>query len=148
MCGFRTFPLSNNISNALTTTPGIKSPGSWLLFLLGLVSVLGQESEQVGVVRAGQDALAIQGVFADDVGEGGRGLVCRICSDGFPDGVGQGLAGAARYVVVYGHGFRDRIRKYHSTDYAAREGGGFLLSCLGSMWYNSGKSGNGGCLCS
>ena len=70
-----------------TTTPGIITPGSWLSFLLGLVSVLGQESEQVGVVRAGQDALAIQGIVADDVGEGGRGLVCRICADGFPDGV-------------------------------------------------------------
>jgi len=47
----------------------------------GLVSVLGQESERVVITRAGQDALAIQGIIADDVGKGGRGLVCRICAD-------------------------------------------------------------------
>ena len=76
-------------------------PGSWLFFLLGLVSVLGQEAEQVVVVRAGQYAVAIQGVFADDVGEAGSGLVCWICADPFPDGIGQGLAGVAGYVVVY-----------------------------------------------
>ena len=54
----------------------------------GLVSVLGQESEQVGVMRAGQDALAIQGIIADDVGEGRGGFVGRICADGLSDGVG------------------------------------------------------------
>ena len=91
--------------NLVTTTPGI-APGSWLFSLLGLVSILGQVAEQVGVVRAGQYAVAIQGIFSDDVGEAGRGLVCRICADSFPDGVGQGLAGTALYVVVYRHGFR------------------------------------------
>ncbi|MBQ6374220.1 MAG: hypothetical protein IJJ45_06990 [Clostridia bacterium] len=77
-----------------TTTPGIKSPGMWLSFLLGRVSVLGQESEQVGVVLAGQDALSIQGIIADNASEGGCGRVFRICADGFPDGVGRGLAAA------------------------------------------------------
>ena len=37
-------------------------------FDLGAVSVLSQESKQAGVVRAGQDALAIQGIIAGDKG--------------------------------------------------------------------------------
>ena len=84
------FPLIKyySVLQATTTTPGIKSPGMWLSFLFGLVSVLGQESEQVCVVCADQDALAIQGIIIDDVGEGRRGLVGRKCADGFPDGVG------------------------------------------------------------
>ena len=82
---------------SLKTTPGISAPGSWLFFLLRRVTVLGQASEQVGIVWAGHDALAIQGIIADGVGEGRRGLVCRIRADG----VGRCHAGAARYVVVH-----------------------------------------------
>ena len=62
-----------------TTTPGI-APGSWLFFLLGLVSVLGQEAEQVGVVRAGQYAVAIQGIISDGVGEAGSCLIAGVCA--------------------------------------------------------------------
>ena len=53
-----------------------------MFFLLGLVSVLRQEAEQVGVVRAGQYAVAIQGIISDGVGESGSGLIAGICSDG------------------------------------------------------------------
>ena len=70
-------------------------PGVWLLFLLGLVSVLGQEAEQLAIIRAGQYVAAIQGIFPDGVGEGRSGPVCRICAGMFPDGVCQGLAGTA-----------------------------------------------------
>lgn len=73
----------------------------WLSFLFGLVSVLGQESEQVCGVWADQDALAIQGIVTDDVGECGCSLVGGICADGLPDGVGYGLTCAAWYVIVY-----------------------------------------------
>ena len=71
------FPLIKyySVLQATTTTPGIKSPGMWLSFLFGLVSVLGQESEQVCGVWADQDALAIQGIVTDDVGECGCSLV-------------------------------------------------------------------------
>jgi hypothetical protein len=72
-----------------------------VVFLLGLVSVLGQESEQVGVVRVGQYAVAIQSAFPDGVGEAGSGLIAGICADPFPDGMSQSLAGAAFYVIVY-----------------------------------------------
>ena len=91
----------------MTTTPGIKIAGMVVVvFLLGLVSVLGQESEQVGVVRAGQYIAAIQGIFPDGVGEGRSCPVCRICAGMLPDGMGQALAGAALYVVVHLHVLR------------------------------------------
>ena len=61
---------------ARTTTPGIM-PGSWLSFLLGAVSILIQREHQLGIARAGQYAVPIQGVFADDVGEAGSGLMAR-----------------------------------------------------------------------
>ena len=72
-----------------------------MFFLLGLVSVLGQEAEKVGIVRAGQYAMAIQGIIPDGVGEAGSGFIAGICADPFPDCVGQGFAGAAFYVIVY-----------------------------------------------
>ena len=68
--------------------------------LLGAVSILIQREHQLGIAQADQYAVPIQGVFADDVGETRRSLVFRIFANGFPDGVGQGLAGAARYVEV------------------------------------------------
>ena len=83
--------------------------GLWLPPLLSLVSVLGQEAEQVGIVRAGQYAVAIQGVFPDGVSEAGSGLIAGVCTDPFPDGVGQALAGAAFYVEVYFHALRQRL---------------------------------------
>lgn len=46
-----------------------------MFFLLGLVSILGQEAEQLGVIRAGQYVAAIQGIFPDGVGEGRSGPV-------------------------------------------------------------------------
>ena len=58
----------------MTTTPGI-APGSWLFFLHSLVSILCQEAEQLGVVRAGQYTASIQGIIPDDVGEAGSGLI-------------------------------------------------------------------------
>ena len=58
-------------------------------------------------MRASQGAMAIQGIIADIVGEARGGLVCRICTDVFPDGVSQGLAGAARYIKEYRHNFRN-----------------------------------------
>ena len=84
-------------------------PGSWLSFLLGAVSVLIQRQHQLGIARAGQYAVPIQGVFADDVGEAGSGLVAGVCTDDLTDGAGQGLAGAAGYVVVNLHGLGDRF---------------------------------------
>ena len=48
-------------------------PGSWLSVLLGAVSVLIQRQHQLGIARAGQYAVPIQGIFADDVGEAGSG---------------------------------------------------------------------------
>ena len=84
---------------ARTTTPGIV-PGSWLSVLLGAVSVLIQRQHQLGIARASQYAVPIQGVFADDVGEAGSGLIAGVCADDLADGAGQGLAGAAGYVVV------------------------------------------------
>ena len=71
-----------------------------MFFLLGLVSVLGQEAEQLGVVRAGQYIAAIQGIFPDGVGEGRSGPVSWVCAGMLSDGVRQALAGAAFYVVV------------------------------------------------
>ena len=62
---------------ARTTTPGIV-PGSWLSVLLGAVSVLIQREHQLGIARAGQYAVPIQGVFADDVGEAGSGLIAGV----------------------------------------------------------------------
>ena len=88
------------MKQAITTIPVDLMPGSWLSILLGLVLVLGQEFEQAGVVRADQYAVPIQGVFADDAGEAGSGLVAGVCADDLADGAGQGLAGAAGYVVV------------------------------------------------
>ena len=70
------------------------------LFLLGAVSVLIQRQQQLGIARASQYAIAIQCVFANDVGEAGSGLVAGVCADDLADGAGQGLAGAAGYVVV------------------------------------------------
>ena len=75
-------------------------PGSWLSVLLGSVSVLIQREHQLGIARAGQYAVPIQGVFADDVGEAGSSLIAGVCADDLADGAGQGLAGAAGYVVV------------------------------------------------
>ena len=85
--------------DGMTTTPGI-APGSWLFFLFGLESILFKGGEQLGVVRAGQYAVAIQGIISDGVCEAGSGLIAGICADPFPDGVGQALAGAAFYVIV------------------------------------------------
>ena len=62
------------IDGSATTTPGI-APGAWLFFLLGLVFVLFQSADQVGVVRAGQYSVAIQGIIPDDVRKAGSGLV-------------------------------------------------------------------------
>ena len=84
-------------------------PGSWLSVLLGAVSVLIQRQHQLGIARAGQYAVPIQGIFADDVGEAGSGLVAGVCADNLADGAGQGLAGAAGYVVVNLHGFRQQL---------------------------------------
>lgn len=75
-------------------------PGSWLPVLLGAVSVLIQRQHQLVIARACQYAVPIQGVFADDVGEAGSGLIAGVCADDLADGAGQGLAGAAGYVVV------------------------------------------------
>ena len=49
------------IFKARTTTPGIM-PGSWLSVLLGAVSILIQRQHQLGIARAGQYAVAIQGM--------------------------------------------------------------------------------------
>ena len=76
--------------------------------LLGAVSVLIQRQHQLGIARAGQYTVPIQGVFADDVGEAGSGLIAGVCADDLANGAGQGLAGAAGYVVVNFHGFRQR----------------------------------------
>ena len=59
-----------------------------------------QRQQQLGIARASQYAIAIQCVFANDVGEAGSGLVAGVCADDLADGAGQGLAGAAGYVVV------------------------------------------------
>ena len=65
---------------ARTTTPGIV-PGSWLSVLLGAVSVLIQRQQQLGIARASQYAIAIQCVFANDVGEAGSGLIAVCAGD-------------------------------------------------------------------
>ena len=57
-------------------------------------------SASAGIARAGQYAVPIQCVFADDVGEAGSSLIAGVCADDLADGAGQGLAGAAGYVVV------------------------------------------------
>lgn len=80
-----------------------------MFFLLGQVSVLGQEAGQLGVIRAGQYVAAIQGIFPDGVGEGRSGPVRRICACVLPDSVGQALAGAVLYVEVYLHTLRHRF---------------------------------------
>jgi len=70
---------------------------------------LGQEAEQVGVVWAGQYAVAIQGIIPDGVCKAGSGLIAGICADPFPDGVGQGLTGTTLYVEMYFHALRQRL---------------------------------------
>jgi hypothetical protein len=56
-----------------------------LFFLLGLVSVLGQEAEKVGIVRAGQYAMTIQGIIPHDVGKAGSGLIAGVYPLVFPE---------------------------------------------------------------
>jgi hypothetical protein len=80
-----------------------------LSVLLGAVSVLIQRQHQLGIARAGQYAVPIQGVFADDVGEAGSGLIAAVCADVLADGMCQSLASAAGYAVVYLHGHGDRF---------------------------------------
>ena len=69
--------------------------------LLGAVSVLVQRQHQLGITRASQYAVLIQGVFADDVGEAGSCLIVGVYADDLADDAGQGLAGVAGYVIVY-----------------------------------------------
>ena len=95
-------------------------PGSWLSVLLSAVSVLIQRQHQLGIARAGQYAVPIQGVFADDVGEAGSGLIAGVCTDDLADGAGQGLAGASGYVVVNLHGFRQRLITFCTFQFRSR----------------------------
>lgn len=82
-------------------------PGSWLSFLLGAVSVLIQRQHHLGIARAGQYAVPIQGVFADDVGEAGSGLVAGVCADDLADGAGHGITVDDISLI---HGFCGRLK--------------------------------------